>query len=91
MLTFLFLYFFIFIFIISTPFKVINISDNDSLASSPRPIKKDSSPFIRRSKQGPKQQISLAAPFAKLQLGYAVKEKQHYQNLVTARGKKTGI
>jgi hypothetical protein len=49
-LAFLFLYFFIFIFIIFTPFKVIDISDNNSLASSPRFIKKNPSLFIRRSK-----------------------------------------
>jgi hypothetical protein len=87
----------------SIPSEVIEISSEDSLASSPPAIKKDPSPVIRRGKQAYAQHIPSAAPSAaaaaatraappgKLQLGQAVKEKQHHQDLVAARGKKTGI
>jgi hypothetical protein len=79
----------------SIPSEVIEISSDDSLASSPLVIKKDPSPVIRRGKQGHAKHVPLAAPPAgtpgKLQLGQAVKEKQHHQDLVGARGRKTGI
>ena len=69
----------------SIPSEVIEISSDVSIAFSPPVIKKDPSPVIRRGKQGHAQHVPSAAPPGKLQLGQAVKEKQHHQDLVAAR------
>src|SRR2546423_7197298 len=74
----------------SIPSEVIEISSDVSIAFSPPVIKKDPSPVIRRGKQGHAEHVPSAAPLGKLQLGQAMKEKQHHQDLVS-RGRKTGI
>src|SRR5437763_4363905 len=79
-----------YLFMMSIQQEVIELSSDDSLASSPPRIKKDPSPAPRRGKQGQGQHISSTKP-GKLQLGQAAQEKQHHQDLIAARGRKTGI
>jgi hypothetical protein len=80
-------------FTISSLHEVIDISSDDSLASLSTLLKRDPSPANRRDKQGQGQYIPSTASTkpGKLQLGHAAKEKQAHQDLVAARGKKTGV